>query len=112
MLKDLMEVVRPVGLKGNKGIVKGMEEWEVKIKDWEKSYDEKLSERIKAAVFIGMLPKDLQDEVYRGVVAEGPNQYTDMRDRIKRIVQNRVVQETPTPMDIGQVVEGRVWAVG
>ena len=69
MLRVLLGVLRPSEIKGVKEVPKKLEEWEIKVRDLESEFGEKLSDNIKLAVFIGMLPKELQDEVYRS--AEG-----------------------------------------
>ena len=65
--------------------------------------DEKLGDQVKMAVFVGMLSRDLQDEIFKGTEAGGALGYIVAREKIKRIVGNRAMQAVPVPMDIGQV---------
>ena len=102
MLKVLLGVLRPSEIKMVKEVPKRMEEWEMKVKDLEREFDEKLSPNIKLAVFVGMLPKELQDEVYRSA-ENGKAEFEKAKDRIRAIAGNRIAQDTPQPMDIGQM---------
>ena len=115
LLRGMMRVVRPGDVKDVKGVIKGVEEWERRSAELGQEYGENLSAPLKLAVFVGMLPKELQDEVYREIGLESKvdeERYRRVRDRIMGIAQNRIDQEIPTPMDIGNVgkeEEGYGW---
>ena len=49
------------------------------------------------------IQKDLQDEVYRSVEGENGAVYSVARDKVVGIAGSRIMQDTPTPMDIGNV---------
>ena len=69
------------------------------MKDWESGFGEGVSDNIKLAVIIGMVPKELQDEAFK---SEDPK-FKDVRDLFLRISKNRSEKEAPRPMDIGRV---------
>ena len=51
-----------------------------------------------------MCPQDLQDDLYKdNDIAGGKVKYTDIKEKIFRVSMNRIAQDTPAPMDIGQV---------
>ena len=111
MLKVLLGVLRPSEIKNVKEVPKRMEEWEIKVKDLEREFDEKLSPNIKLAVFVGMMPKELQDEVYRSA-ENGKAEFEKAKDRIRAIAGNRIAQDTPQPMDIGQMAVEEDFGLG
>ena len=104
MLKKLPDIIRRPEVKNIKMMPTVLENWEIKVKEWESEYGEVISEKIKVALIIGMAPKEFQDEVYR--LDEKDPKYKDIRDRFIRIGNNRMAQDTPQPMDIGLVGVG------
>ena len=63
-------------------------------------------EKIKVAVLVGMVCKEMQDEVFRDtadLMKDGA--YSKVREIMKHIAGNRISQDTPQPMDIGAVNE-------
>ena len=110
MLRMLHDIIRPEEIKMVKGMVRGLEVWEMKVRDFEQEYGTQLGEQIKLARIIGMAPKEMQDEIYRdpGDLAT-TGKFGEVRDRMKRVANNRISQETPTPMDIGQVHSASDW---
>ena len=118
MIRKLTEVICPGVIKGVREVFTGLERWEQKVKDWEVSFGEVISEKIKLSILIGMVPKELQDEAFRA--SEEPK-YGEVKDLFFRISRNRAEKEMPRPMDIGRVGQeeeeqcfrcGEDWEVG
>ena len=104
MLQKLLAITRPSEVKGIKGIPLAIEAWEGRIKDFMLEYQVDFPEKIKVAVLVGMVCKEMQDEVFRDtadLMKEGA--YGKVREIMKRIAGNRISQDTPQPMDIGAV---------
>ena len=65
MLRKLSEVIKPGEVKQPKDMYKAIENWEIRVKEWEGHYGEVISEKIKLAVLVGMGPKEMQDEAFK-----------------------------------------------
>lgn len=78
-----------------------MEEWGLKVLRLEREHGEKISDRMRMALLLSMVPDDLQDLIYQQ--AGSIQSYDDARGRLKGIVQNRVMRSQATPMDIGRI---------
>ena len=103
MLRNLMRVIRPEMIKNVKDVPRKVEEWEISRRDLMVDDGERISDGVALAVFLSMIPKDLQDEVYRSVEGEDGAVYSVARDKVVGIAGSRIMQDTPTPMDIGNV---------
>ena len=68
----------------------------MKVLRLEKEFD---SERMKTALMLSMVPRDLQDMMYQQ--AANMKNYADARARLKGIAQNRIVRGCATHVDIG-----------
>jgi hypothetical protein len=102
-LAALMEVMNPpkhtdVGL-----MHKAIDLWTMKINLLLRDHNEKLSDNMKKAVLLSMLPPDLQDVIYQTV--EDTKTFEEVRDKVKAVVNNRLARSGKggTPMDIGEV---------
>ena len=106
MLLKLLSIIRPDTVKGIKGIPMAIEAWERKIKDFMMEYQVDFPDKFKVAILVGMVCKEMQDEVFRDtadLMKEGA--YGKVREIMRRIASNRISQDTPQPMDIGAVKE-------
>ena len=106
MLQKLLAIIRPNEVKGIKGIPLAIEAWEGRIKDFMMEYQVDFPDKFKVAILVGMVCKEMQDEVFRDtadLMKEGA--YGKVREIMKRISGNRISQDTPQPMDIGAVKE-------
>ena len=79
-----------------------VEEWEAATGKLKVEFGEELSEVVQIAILTGMLPSDLQDEVFE-VANAGDLNYHKVRDAIVGIMNNPARVLEPTPMDVGQV---------
>lgn len=105
-LMALQEAVRPPQVKDVRVLGKAVEEWEVKCAALTQDHREGLTEKVRVAVLINMIPRDLQDMVYQGCTAGKELNYKEIRDKIMAVVSNRVQISLPTPMEIGEVGGG------
>ena len=62
-----MEVQTPGVIKDDKDIPRGVEEWELKCARIKEEYGERegLTDGMKVAILISIIPKDMQDMVYQ-----------------------------------------------
>ena len=99
--RKLQALQQVLGVKqvGMKDLHRVMEVWETKVRHLEIEHGEKLSDRIKAACLLSMMPNDLRDMMYN-LQSE---QYSVIRDKALSITLNRMAAVTPTPMELGEV---------
>ena len=82
LFRALMEILVPGIVKEVRDVPRAVEEWEVKCARVVEEYGEGLSEGMKVAVLIMMLPKDLQEMVYQmGNVGEDLR-YQEVREKV------------------------------
>ena len=90
-----------------KGDVRGsLDEFEVKIRRYERSCNEVLSDRVKIAV----VQKGIEDEDLRRHVlmhASRLSTYPLVREEIRSIIMARETLNGPTPMDVSAVYKGK-----
>ena len=111
LMQCVIEVVNPPLLKNHQGILKGINEWEVKVDGLKMKHNEEISAPVKIAVLVGMLPKEYQDMCFQqatGISTEAATQekYEELRDKVMGMAGQRVSMVTPTPMDIGALHQG------
>ena len=85
-------------------IPQAIDEWDLKVQTLSREFREDLSERMKVALMLSMVPPDLQDLMYQQ--AATMKDFSDAKAVLKGIVQNRIARNLPTPMDIGKVGDG------
>ncbi len=101
-LMQLMDILKPGVVKDARGLAKLVEDWEGKISKWEREWEELLSEKVKVALFLTMIPQDFQDVIFQN--ATSPDfKYKEIRDKVMCVASHRVQMVTPQPMDIGRV---------
>ena len=66
MTQRLLAIIRRNYVKGIKGIPLAIEAWEGKMKDFMMEYQVDFSDKFEVAILVGMVCKDMQDEVFRG----------------------------------------------
>ena len=90
-----------------KGDVRGsLDEFEVKIRRYERSCNEVLSDRVKIAV----VQKGIEDEDLRRHVlmhASRLSTYPLVREEIRSIIMARETLNGPTPMDVSAIYKGK-----
>ena len=78
-LQFFAQVVSPAQVKNVREVPMAIEKWEAKHAILVSEYNEKLSEELKAAVLVSLLPNELQDTVYQ--MQEGEIEYNKVRDK-------------------------------
>ena len=101
----MMEAMTPKQQNDLNRILQAIDLWDLKAQSLEKEFGEKLSDRMKTAFVLSMIPGDLQDMIYQQ--AANMKDYPDVKARLKRIVQNRISRDHPSPMDIGKVSQDK-----
>ena len=97
-----MGVVSPERVKDVRKLQSHVEAWETKAGKLAHEFGEQLSDKLQTAVFVAMLPKDLQDIAFQACPEGDQAAYRTVRDKIMAIAQNRAYDMThPVPMDIG-----------
>ena len=84
LLQASLDVVGPPSLKGVQEVLVGVPKWEAKVASLLNRHREKLSDQIKLAVFINMLPREYQD-VGMQMSCGRKLTYTELRDHIRPI---------------------------
>ena len=100
-LSLMMEVMNPKLQSDPNRIPQALEEWDLKCMRLQKEYNDKLSDSMRTALMLSMCPGDLQDMMYQQ--AANLKDYPDARARLKGLIQNRIVRNDATPMDIGKI---------
>ena len=99
-VRRLGEVTNPPKIKDLQEIEGEISRWEQKLAVLETQFQEKLSNRLKIAVFTGMMPTVVQDYVY-SIVEEG-TLYETVKEKVRSSVANKVARNMgPAPMDVG-----------
>ena len=105
MLQAYLGVVRPAGIRSVMDVPKGIQAWESDTASLQNRFGEEVSEKIKAALLVGMRPKEFQDMVLQQYAKEEGLQFTEVRDYVMNIALNRVQMNTPKP-NLGSLDQG------
>ena len=99
------QVIDPPKIKDVRRLQASVEQWDVKRSKLATEYGEVMSEFLQTAIFVKMLPKDLQDIAFQ-ISGDKNLEYKVIRERIVSIANNRAYDmTTPVPMDVGCVDE-------
>ena len=110
ILQALLEVVKPTGIKGDKDMVSGILNWELLLGSLENRFGEVLSENLRTAILVGMLPKDHQEMVIeKGILMGGGKlKYQESRDYSIKMAKEKTDRSKPTPIELGAADRWRV----
>ena len=105
-LTDLMKVMAPGRVKHQKELAAKMEEWQVRVNALRRDHGEELSEKMRIAALLQMLPLDIRDLICQSL--DGKVTFLGVRDRIRSLVVNRMTMDEsgPSPMEIGAALDG------
>ena len=98
LFKKLGAVVSPGTAKYVRDVPKAVEEWEVSVVRLEGEFNEMLSEVMKVAILIQILPKEMQDMVFQmgSLIGAGDRfDYKEVRDKVVSVAGNRAEQRRP-----------------
>jgi hypothetical protein len=93
---------------------KAVKEWEGKVGKLEGDWGERLGDKLRVAVLVSMLAKDLQDVVFSMGSKGEELDYRVVRDKVISIAGHRAQMLAPAPMDIGRIGWGadEQWDMG
>ena len=94
MLQAFVEVVKPKELKESM-VVEGTHHWEAKVAAVERQYGERPSNRIMAAIFLGMMPAEYQRMAMRSQSLgrkDGIPKYEELRDYVLSVSQQEGIK--------------------
>ena len=100
-LSAFWDVIKTLEMKQNVDIVPGIHKWESKVLSLKSRFGEGLSDDMKLAILVGMLPKEYQDIVLQTTSVADKVKCENIRDNILNMVTQRVEMVQPRPMDIG-----------
>ena len=93
--RALMEVISPGEIKAVADVTRKVEEWEVKMCKVESEYGERISDSIRVAVLISMIPKELQDiALQMGKLGEDIA-YQEVKEKIMAVASNKAGMRVP-----------------
>ena len=102
LLQASLEVVGPPSLKGVQEVLVGVPRWEAKVASLFNRHNEKISDQMKLAIFINMLPKEYQDVGMQMSCGQKLN-YTELRDHILGMANQKAQMNRPVPMDTNSI---------
>ena len=98
-LHAMMGVMRPKEITDGKKIGRSIDEWEMKVSVLKRDFGEEVSESMKLAIFVGMMPRDIQEMVYQGM-GSAKLDYKTARDKVRSLVEHRANMARPVPMHV------------
>ena len=100
-LTALMHVMAPGRVKHQKDLAARIEDWQVQVDNLAKDHGEVLSENMKIAALLQMVPLDVRDVICQTV--DSDTVYDSVRNKIRSLIANRMALDDhgPSPMDIG-----------
>ena len=82
LLQAYLEVVAPSGIKNSGEVISGIHKWEAKEALLRSRFEEVMSDKLKLAIVLGMLPKEYQEMVLHAHSGGGREEF-DSRKAIK-----------------------------
>ena len=107
LLQALLEVVVPPKITKLGDVIIFINRWEARAAALRVRYEETLSEKMKLALLIGMLPQDFQDTIIQShTLRMDEMKYDDLRTYVMGLANQKMNMMKPTPMDIGKMENG------
>ena len=96
-------MVSPPAVRGIGEVISSIHRWESKVAALKSRYGEEVAGNLKHVIFIGMMPKELQDVLWQKASMEGEakSTYESSRDYILNLVNQKLQMMKPVPMDVG-----------
>ncbi len=113
LLQASLDVVGPPALKSVNDVLSGVPKWEGKIASLFNRHREELSDQMRLAIFINMMPKEYQDVGMQMSVGR-KLKYEELRDHILGLANQKAALGRPVPMDtnaidVPQECDGDEW---
>jgi len=103
LLHAYLGVVNPPQITDPRNVVKGVNNWEMRVANLRTRYSEEIKGNLKLAILISILPKEYQDQVMQNSTQMKDLSYEANRDYVLQLVTQRAQLSEPAPMDIGNV---------
>ena len=93
LFRTLLELLKPGGIQDVREVAKGIQEWELKMGKMVGEYgeEEKMSNGMKTAVLISMIPKDLQEMVFQ----MKETNYEEIKERVISVASRKALDLKP-----------------
>jgi len=97
----MMAAINPGKAKRLEEVATHIDRWEAKVLALSRDFNEKLSEKMRAAILISMLPPDLQHALIQQ--ADKFEDYKSTKDRVATIVEAKLALKSPDAMECDAV---------
>ena len=97
----MMAAINPGKAKGLEEVAIHIDRWEAKVLALSRDFNKLLSEKMRAAILISMLPPDLQHALIQQ--ADKIEDYKITRDRVATIVEAKLALKNPDAMECDAV---------
>ena len=111
LLSALLKVISPPHIGNYKDVITATANWEARVAALKSEHGEEIGEKVKMAIFMNMLPKDLQDMILQnGAMMTEAMTFEVCRDQVISVVTQRMHLRNPNPdaMDVGEVAKDEV----
>jgi len=102
LLQASLDVVGPPALKSVQEVLVGVPRWEGKIASLFNRHREELSDQMKLAIFINMMPREYQDVGMQMSIGR-KLKYEELRDHFFGLANQKAQLGRPVPMDTNAV---------
>ena len=96
----MMQVVGPKRAGSPQEVASSVEKWETHVLTLERDFKERLSDPLKTAILLSIVPKDLQDTLVQHTVKF--DNYQEARDRVMTVAESKILLKNPHAMDVGK----------
>ena len=100
----MLQIINPGQAKTPKEIQNKIDKWESQVLVLERDFKEKLSNKMKAAIALSMLPPEMRDSLIQQ--ADKFEEYTTVREKIVSIVDAKLAMRSPDEMEVDIVSPG------
>ena len=102
LLQAYLEVVAPSGMKNSGEVISGIHKWETKEALLRSRFEESMSDKLKIAIILGMLPKEYQEMVLQSYNGGGKEPtYEGVRDYVISVAQQKLQMRKPSSLELG-----------
>ena len=105
LLQSAFAALVPGRIKNVNEVVGKLNAWEVAVSTLYKRHNIKIDEKLKAAVLVCMVPKEIQEMVFGSSVLknEADLKYEPIRDFVLNVVKQKITMAMPRPMETDRI---------
>ena len=96
----MMQVIAPEKAKSVTDIRNIIEKWVSRVLMLQRDFEEKVGSKVKAAILISILPKDLRDSLIQQ--ADKFVEYQPTKEKVIAIVEAKIAMRSPDEMDVDE----------